>query len=183
MKKFIIIHPLVPFFLVFIWFTPWKYRFFILYGFIFLHELSHMALSLILGERPSSLRIMPWGCMLTLKDIPKKRNACIIFLAGPLFNLCMYILKIFPKENLSLALFNLMPVMPLDGGAISALLFGNFSFYISVIFILLLSLFCIYHHAPIFLPVILSCLLYTGEKNKLDKTICNKIMRHFNSKK
>lgn len=183
MKHRFYIHPLtIPLFIL-IGLTPYKIRFFILYIFIFLHELSHLTVSVILGEKVSGIRLLPWGCVLNLKSVPKKKSSILIHLAGPVFNILMYFLKIYPAENLALALFNLMPVMPLDGGVIANILFKSFAFFVSLIFIVLLTFFCIYFRFPITLPILLTLLLVFGEKNRLDKTISAKVIGHFNTKK
>lgn len=182
MKHRFYIHPLtIPFFIL-IGLTPYKSRFFSLYFFIFLHEISHLCTSLILGEKVLSVRLMPWGCVLSLESVPKKKNSLLIFLTGPLFNLMLYFLNIYPFENLSLALFNLMPVMPLDGGAIINILCGRAAFFISLVFVILLTFACIHFHLPVLLPALLSVLLILGEKNRFDKTISAKVIGYFNSK-
>lgn len=176
------IHPLtIPFFIL-IGATPYKSRFFLLYFFVFLHELSHMAVSIILNEKVSSLRLFPWGCTLNLSSLPGKSHSLPILMAGPLFNLIMYFLDIFPTENLSLALFNLMPVMPLDGGVIVNIIFGRAAFFISVIFIAFTIALCLYFHFPPILPILLAVVLFIGEKNRFDKTISAKIIGYFNGK-
>lgn len=182
LKNKIHIHPLtIPIF-VLVYFTPFRNRFFILYIFIFFHELSHALASILLGEKVWSIRLLPWGCMLSLSTIPGKKHSFFIFLAGPLFNLFMYFLGIFPTENLSLALFNLIPVMPLDGGVLTDILFPQSSFYISFCFIIFLTLACIYYKVIPLMPIVLAFVLFMGEKNNPDKTIRLKIIRHFNEK-
>ncbi len=182
MKNKFHIHPLtIPIF-VLVYFTPFRNRFFILYIFIFLHELSHALVSVLAGEKISSVRLLPWGCMLTLSTVPDKKCSLLIFPAGPLFNLLMYFLNIFPTENLSLAIFNLMPVMPLDGGILVNILFPHAAFYISFSFIVLLTLACLYMQVPPLMPIVLAFVLFFSEKNRLEKTINLKIIRHFNEK-
>lgn len=177
------IHPLtIPFFIV-MGLTSYKSRFFLLYFFIFLHELCHTAVSLLLKERVSSLRLYPWGCTLNLLSVPNRAHSLIILSAGPLFNIIMFFLGIYPTENLSLALFNLMPVMPLDGGAIINTLLGKKAFFISLIFILAAFFLCLRLHIFPFIPLLLFIVLFLGEKNRLDKTVNCKITAFFKSKK
>ncbi len=177
------IHPLtIPFFIL-MGFTPYKRHFFILYFFIFLHELCHMAISLLLKEKVSSFRLFPWGCTLSLTTLPDKKHSILILIAGPLFNLIMYFLNIYPLENLSLALFNLMPVMPLDGGALVNTIFGKKAFYISLLFIIVTVLFCLKFHIFPLLPILLAVILITGERNRFEKNINCKVTAFFKGEK
>lgn len=96
-----------------------------------LHELAHVGMARLLGIPVRSLSMTAFGCVLTLADealIPN-RKLLLIAAAGPLFNLGMAALcqgmshvirpaALFGAENLLLALFNLLPVFPLDGAVI-----------------------------------------------------------------
>lgn len=182
MKHKLYIHPLtIPFFIL-MGLTAYKRYFFTLYVFIFFHELSHCMVSIILKEKVSSLRLLPWGCMLSLSSVPDKKRSIFILGAGPFFNLIMYFLGICPEENLALALFNLIPVAPLDGGALVNCIFGKFSFFVSLTFILCSTFFCLKHRLPLILPIILTALLLLGEKNRMEKTVSAKIIGYFKGK-
>lgn len=177
------IHPLtIPVFIL-IGLTPYGKGYFILYFFIFLHELTHMAVSLFLKEKVVSVSLYPWGCSLNLKSFPERHSMVLILLAGPLFNLLMYFLGIYPMENLSLALFNLFPVMPLDGGGIVNALFGKRAFFLSLFFVLFAIALCLKCHLPPYLPIALAVILITGEKNRMDKNINFKITAFFKGEK
>lgn len=183
MIGFIYIHPLTIASFILIAFTSFKSRFFVLYLFIFLHELSHMLVSLLVKEKVSALKLFPWGCTLQLSSLPNKTHNLLILSAGPLFNLIMFLLGIFPYENLSLALFNLIPVMPLDGGVILNTIFPKKSFYISLSFILSMAVFCVFHHIFPALPICLASILFLGEQNRFEKSINYKITLLFKSEK
>ncbi len=177
------IHPLtIPVFIL-MGLTPYRTHFFTLYFFVFLHELSHMAVSIALKEKVSSLRLLPWGCTLNLASFPDKKHTLLILAAGPLFNLFMFFLSIYPIENLSLALFNLMPVMPLDGGVIASTLLERKAFYISVLFILFTIFLCLRLHFPPYLPLLLGVILFAGEKSRFEKNINCKIAAFFKNEK
>ena len=109
----------------------------ILMLFAFIHEIGHLIAGLILKLKPKLIKITPFGLSITFegygkevhKNINKKR--ILIALAGPLTNIILvFIFILIPdwkiilsKEiliysNLIIALFNLMPIYPLDGGRI-----------------------------------------------------------------
>lgn len=180
MKK-ISIHPLTLLvFLVF--FLLKKHIYFILYAFIFLHELSHLIAAVLLGFKPLCLHLYPWGCMLSMSEIPPAKKRLVILSAGVLFNIIMLLLNIFPKENLSLAIFNLIPVMPLDGGVILSILFPRHYVIIGLIFIFAITLLFIFFRIFPTLPILLLVILIAGEKHKIQKNIDLKVLRYFNQK-
>lgn len=141
-----------------------------------------MAVSFLLGYKASSIHLFPWGCVLTLKEIPSASKSIPILSAGCAFNLIMFAFGIFPKENLTLALFNLIPVMPLDGGVLINLLLPGAAFFISLAFIAVLFIFTFYMHLPPTLPLFLLLTLFLGEKNRMKKNIDIMVLRHFQQK-
>ena len=106
--------------------------------FAIIHELSHMAVGIILGFKPEKLELNPLGLSLAFRpDCDdynlkiKNANAfeikkIIVALAGPIANLAIAVLvgllasssiitnTIF-YANLLIAIFNLLPIYPLDG--------------------------------------------------------------------
>lgn len=115
----------------------------ILMFYALIHELGHLFCGVLLGFKPSSISIIPYGFNLgfaiNYKDYNKKIakgnlltiKKLLIFMAGPITNLiCIFILYLI-KDNLTLyqyqngiyaniliILFNLFPIYPLDGGRI-----------------------------------------------------------------
>lgn len=111
--------------------------------FALIHELSHLICGILLGFKPKSISVVPYGFNLSFKinclDYNKKivkgniitLKRIIIALAGPFSNLiCIVFIVILKKNfnvnqyqnliyaNILLVLFNLFPIYPLDGGRI-----------------------------------------------------------------
>jgi len=103
-------------------------------GFIIAHELGHVVVALISGAKIYCLRVLPIGVNVGIDDsVCSKYNRICIYLAGPCINIIIaiiiYILYVFHIVsielkpgvyiNIWLAFFNLLPILPLDGGKIA----------------------------------------------------------------
>ena len=117
-------------------------QFFITVGFIIAHELGHIAAAYISGAGIYCFRILPVGVSASIEDYScKKCNKIFIYLAGPTVNIIfaiviylLYACQVIPIEftigvyiNIWLAFFNLLPILPLDGGKIAMEVLSDYS--------------------------------------------------------
>lgn len=106
-----------------------------LFAIVFIHECGHAAAAALLGCRVLSIQMLPFGGVAVIEDAGNitARREIIIALAGPFQNILMVgvvlllkygnlgdpvFLDYIIQGNLLIALFNLLPVLPLDGGKI-----------------------------------------------------------------
>ena len=111
---------------------------------VIIHELAHTLVAGILGIKISEVELLPFGGQARTEDflglVPERE--VYIALAGPLTSLALAggvlvagkhggegYLPFFMQINLVLALFNLLPALPLDGGRVlRALLSRRFGY-------------------------------------------------------
>ncbi|MDF2547060.1 MAG: hypothetical protein K0R93_1958 [Anaerosolibacter sp.] len=102
---------------------------------VFLHELSHTIVAKILGYHIHDIEIFPFGGVARVEELISinPKDEIFIAVAGPIANLLMafigyymyYGLSIqnerivfFVFSNVMIGIFNLIPILPLDGGRI-----------------------------------------------------------------
>lgn len=105
----------------------------IAFAMVILHEFTHYFTARYFGFKNGNVEILPFGAVLTVNDFEEAsfKEDLIISLSGPIFNLVLavifyivnlYFYNIIVKSlfltNAALGIFNLVPVLPLDGGRI-----------------------------------------------------------------
>ena len=107
-----------------------------LFVIVFVHELGHASAAALLGIKVNSIQMLPFGGVAVIEDRGDLTagKEILISLAGPLQNVIMMgaaagmlslhwwdgeFLIYFIEANAIIALFNLLPILPLDGGKIT----------------------------------------------------------------
>ncbi len=104
--------------------------------FVLIHEIAHLIVGLIIGGKAEKIYITPLGVSLEIYSYGKSSslNKILFYLSGPLINLILGFIFIYLKKyinvkeeliytNFSICFFNLLPILPLDGGKILKELF------------------------------------------------------------
>lgn len=99
--------------------------------FVLIHEMCHLIVGLIIGGKPEKIYITPFGVSLEIYSYGKKShlNKILFYLSGPLINFILGFIFIYLKKyikiddeiiytNFAICFFNLLPILPLDGGKI-----------------------------------------------------------------
>lgn len=99
-----------------------------LMGFALIHECAHAIMGIILKLKPKVLEIQPFGIGIDFESFENtEKNKILIALAGPVINIIIALAfmtinidksQIIVNTNLVLAICNLLPIYPLDGGRI-----------------------------------------------------------------
>lgn len=102
---------------------------------VFIHEMGHVCAALLNGVTVKSVQLLPFGGVAVIEDHGRLNagREIAIALAGPLQNGIMILIALllqhlgngnsafisyFIQANAIIALFNLLPVLPLDGGKV-----------------------------------------------------------------
>ena len=180
--------------------------------FAFFHEMGHLLCGIIMGLKPKALKIMPMGLSIEFEVTPEEYNQKIakanklqmkklwIALAGPFTNVIITVIAfvfrnhinqtIYPEliySNILIAVFNLLPIYPLDGARIlKACIYifkgrkkageiTNYISNISVILLTMLSSIAIYYYENIAILFVITYLwvmvVIENRKYKLQKRI------------
>lgn len=135
------IHPLA---IILIAFFVWYNGFAKLLISAMLHELGHAAVAWLCGRRGLVFTLTPLGWSLYAGELSGK-TALLVYLAGPAVSLALS--PLLSPQTLWILTFNLIPVLPLDGGRIAAVLFGERAALVLGGYALLFTLFLSALHA------------------------------------
>ncbi len=123
-----------------------------MFSLIVIHELTHLLVAIILGQKAKSIYIHMFGLTLTLESNTSRLVKSIILISGPFANLLLAVLNICPEYNYFIFIFNILLIYPLDGFNIATIFIRNrlLLHYISIVisvFIFVITL------NPIYLPI------------------------------
>lgn len=118
-----------------------------LFVIVLIHEMGHLSMALLFGIKVLSVQLLPFGGVVIIEDQGKLTawKEIAIAVAGPLQNGIMIVIGMMFMSlgwgnsdyisyivhgNMVIALFNLLPIPPLDGGKIlQSLISRYFSYY------------------------------------------------------
>lgn len=99
--------------------------------FILVHELSHLIVGILIGGKPQKMTLSIFGVSIEFYSYGKNKtfSKIIFFFIGPLINILIGIMcykymkdsnekTLIVYTNFALGIFNLLPILPLDGGKI-----------------------------------------------------------------
>jgi stage IV sporulation protein FB len=139
-------HPLFTLVMLFSALTGYLLEALTLFGIVFIHEMGHAAAAKGLGWKVREVQLLPFGGVAVVDELGTVplHEELIVALAGPFQHAWMILFALLMKTvapsslewwnyfievNLMIGLFNLLPVLPLDGGRVLQCLFGYIMSY------------------------------------------------------
>lgn len=147
------------------------------------HELFHYLAVKLCGGKSYQMRISFGGAVISCSELTDGRHL-VALLAGPLGGLLPVILgRWFPRLALCswvLSLYNLLPLLPLDGGQALRLLIKNYKTFYTVerVVLIILTVFSIYTFIILrfsVLPVAIIGMLWLKNRNNPCKEMVRKV--------
>lgn len=164
------IHPTA---IVAIAFFIWEKGFAKLLISAFLHEMGHVAGAFLCGKRNMVLSVSPLGCSLYVGEINGKLHEILVYGAGPAVSLALA--PLLSPQTLWIFVFNILPILPLDGGRILKVISGErLAAKIGGYCLLGMLLLCVMHDIPPGGMIVILILIYryeiSGEYTKIKRT-------------
>lgn len=174
---------------------------------IIIHEFGHVLMGIILGWELDKICLYPYGGVTQFNEDINRRliEELLILLSGSFFQIIYFILGYFLFKdysfnyyNLSILIFNLLPIYPLDGGRILNIFLSYFfsfrlsyflSIFISFIFIVLFIFISILNNYTfniilMFLIVLCKVVLELRKKNYyFNKFLLERYLNNYSFKK
>ena len=123
------VHPVFLAYLTVLFFCGAERQAFLSVGVVLLHEVGHFVVAKKVGIKLSDVVLYPYGAVMETDCDTSEPGLWKVAIAGPLVNLALALLGLlvafagggalaidFVNANLTVCLFNLLPVYPLDGG-------------------------------------------------------------------
>lgn len=123
------------FFILFLfasYFAGWLQQSLILFASVLLHELGHVFAAKKMGIRVYEVELLPYGGVARMEELSKFGGAAeaIVSAAGPVISLAIAgvcylcrdlseLVELGYRYNLIICIFNLLPIIPLDGGKLA----------------------------------------------------------------
>ena len=178
-------------------FTGLFKQFLIMYVIIIVHEFGHIFFALIFKYKIIKINIYPFGGYSIFQNDLNISfiKEFLVFLGGILFQFILYLIfkyninnysfiyKIFINYNTSIILFNLIPIIPLDGSKVINILLNNFisfkyahliTIYILYIFVFILIV-LFYNNLNMNIMILLLLFLLIKE-HKIHKYLFNNFL-------
>ncbi len=139
MKRTFKIHP-IYYLIAFITIFTGKFKdFTIITLIIFIHELGHISAAIYYKWKIEKIVILPFGGITIFNEYLNRpiKEELVIAIAGPIYQIIFYYLvsllnlktTLFSSYHYALLLFNLLPIIPLDGSKIFSLLLEKYLSY------------------------------------------------------
>ena len=171
--------------------------FLIVYLIIIMHELGHITMALLFKYEIIKINIYPFGGY-TIFNYDLNTNFIsefMLFIGGILFQLLLYfifniyvdntsyIYKLFINYNITLILFNILPIIPLDGSKVLNILLNTiFPFDLSnkitifISYITSILLFIVYYKNINVVIMVILFIVFTYKESKNNKYIFNRFL-------
>lgn len=137
------VHPLFSLFLLLSVLSGYWIEVLTLFGIVLVHELGHVAAIKWYGWRLTEVKLLPFGGVAEVEELGTvpAREELVVAIAGPVQHIWMILLGLgmktsglyhstwwdyFVEANMLIGLFNLLPILPLDGGKVMQVFLSYF---------------------------------------------------------